>query len=57
LWKYVASLRKRNPTSVQFEVGGTVLVQEHEVADAFAKYFYSLYNTPFQGYSVPFTVL
>jgi hypothetical protein len=53
----VASLRKRNPTSVQLEVGGTLLVQEHEVADAFAKHFCSLYNTPFQGYSVPFTVL
>jgi hypothetical protein len=48
-WKYVASYRKRNSTSVQLEVDGTHLAEPCNVADAFAKYFQSVYNTPCTG--------
>jgi hypothetical protein len=45
-WKYVASYRKRNSTPIQLEVDGTHLAETYKVADAFAKHFQSVYNTP-----------
>jgi hypothetical protein len=45
----VASYRKRNSTSVQLEVDGTHLAEPYNVADAFAKHFQSVYNTPCTG--------
>jgi hypothetical protein len=50
-WKYMASHRKRNSTSIQLDVDGTVLVEPTEVADAFAKHFLSVYNIPCPGVS------
>jgi hypothetical protein len=48
-WKYVAHYRKRNSTSIQLEVDGTHLAEPYKVADAFAKHFQSVYNTPCTG--------
>jgi hypothetical protein len=48
-WKYVAFRWKRNSTSIQLEVDRTLLVEHSEVADAFAKYFHSVYNIPCTG--------
>jgi hypothetical protein len=45
----VASYRKRNSTSIQLEVDGTHLAEPYKVADAFAKHFQSVYNTPCTG--------
>jgi hypothetical protein len=48
-WKYVAFHWKRNSTSIQLEVDRTLLVEHSEGADAFAKYFHSVYNIPCPG--------
>jgi hypothetical protein len=48
-WKYVASDTKRNSTFIQLEVDGTHLAGPYKVADAFAKHFQSIYNTPCTG--------
>jgi hypothetical protein len=48
-WKYVASFRKRNSIPIQLEVDGTLLAEPYKVADAFAKHFQSVYNTPCTG--------
>jgi hypothetical protein len=45
----MASYRKRNSTSIQLEVDGTHLAEPYNVADAFAKHFQSVYNTPCAG--------
>jgi hypothetical protein len=45
-WKYVASFRKRNSNSIQFEVDGKNLFKPQEVADEFLKHFQSVYNNP-----------
>jgi hypothetical protein len=47
----VASHRKRDSTSIQLEVDGTVLVEPTEVSDAFAKHLLSVYNIPCPGVS------
>jgi hypothetical protein len=47
--KYMASYRKINSTSIQLEVDGTHLAEPYNVADAFAKNFQSVYNTPCTG--------
>jgi hypothetical protein len=53
-WKYVASHRKINFTSIQLEVDGIHLVEPSEVADAFAKHFLSVYNILCPGvFSLP----
>jgi hypothetical protein len=54
-WKYVASYRKINSISIQLEVDGTHLAEPCEVADAFAKHFQSVYNTPCSGVSPSFS--
>jgi hypothetical protein len=45
-WKYVASFRKINSTSIQLEVDGKYLIEPCEVADEFSKHFQSVYNNP-----------
>jgi hypothetical protein len=44
-WKYVASYRKRNSTSIQLDVDCTHLAEPYKVADAFAKHFQPVYST------------
>jgi hypothetical protein len=48
-FKYLASYRKGNSTSIQLEVDGTHLAETYKVADAFAKHLQSVYNTPCTG--------
>jgi hypothetical protein len=38
-WKYVASSRKTNSTSMQLEVDGKHLIEPSDVADNFSKHF------------------
>jgi hypothetical protein len=38
-----------NSTPIQLEVDGTLLAEPYKVADAFAKHFQSVYNTPCTG--------
>jgi hypothetical protein len=45
--KYVASFRKRNSTSIQFEIDGKHLIEPYDVAEEFSKHFQSVYNDLF----------
>jgi hypothetical protein len=45
-WKYAASFRKRNATSIQLEIEGKHLIEPCNVADELSKHFQSAYNNP-----------
>jgi hypothetical protein len=46
-WKYVASFRKINSTSIQLEVDGKHLIELCEVTHEFSKQFQLVYNNPY----------
>jgi hypothetical protein len=43
-WKYVSTLRKSNSTLIQLHVDGTCTYGPDDIAEAFAKYFYTSYS-------------